>query len=134
MMDAATFSKRKRRSAGVRELTPDPLDRKYVQALCGKSDDEVINTPERERTSYNHMIKTFLDGSSDVKMEELQLKQEKLVVERARESRLAGESKMECELELKQMEADRSKSEAERKRDELMTAEMMEALKGLEKD
>ncbi|GAU97705.1 hypothetical protein RvY_08955 [Ramazzottius varieornatus] len=48
MMDAATFSKRKRRCTGGRELTPDPPDR-------GNSDDEVINTPKRERTSYNHM-------------------------------------------------------------------------------
>ncbi|GAU91500.1 hypothetical protein RvY_03739 [Ramazzottius varieornatus] len=77
MMDAASFSKRRRRSAGVRELTPDPLDR-------GNSDGEVINTPKRELTSYNRMIKTFLDGSSHVKMKEPQLKHEKLVVERAR--------------------------------------------------
>ncbi|GAV08757.1 hypothetical protein RvY_18405-1 [Ramazzottius varieornatus] len=87
MMDATTFSKRKRRFNGARELTPDPLD-------GGKSDEKVTNTPKRERTSYNHMIRTFLDGSSDVKMKELQLKQEQLEVERGRESRLAEENKM----------------------------------------
>ncbi|GAU97704.1 hypothetical protein RvY_08954 [Ramazzottius varieornatus] len=67
-------------------------------------------------------------------MKELQLKQEKLVVERAPESRLAEESKMKYGLELKRMEADRSKSKAECKRDELMTTVMMEALKGLNED
>ncbi|GAU88329.1 hypothetical protein RvY_01045 [Ramazzottius varieornatus] len=129
MMDATTFCKRKRRFNGARELTPDPLD-------GGKSDEEVTNTPKRERTSYNHMISTFLDGSSDVKMKELQLKQEQLEVERGRESRLAEEYKMKYDLELNEvrMGADNQKDESNRKRDELMAAVMMEALKGLKKD
>ncbi|GAV03882.1 hypothetical protein RvY_14251 [Ramazzottius varieornatus] len=84
--DAATFSKWKRRSAQDHELTPDPLDL--------DRDNDALNTPKRERTSYNHMLKSFLESSTDVKNKELQIKEELLAVERTREARLSEESKM----------------------------------------
>ncbi|GAU89749.1 hypothetical protein RvY_02260 [Ramazzottius varieornatus] len=124
--DAATFSKRKRRSAQDHELTPDPLDL--------DRDNDALNTPKRERTSYNHMLKSFLESSTEVKNKELQIKEELLAVERTREARLSEESKMKYELEQKRIEADQIKMVNDRKREELFANVMLEALRTLKKD
>ncbi|GAV07918.1 hypothetical protein RvY_17696 [Ramazzottius varieornatus] len=124
--DAATFSKRKRRSAQDYELTPDPLDL--------DRDNDALNTPKRERTSYNHMSKSFLESSTEVKNKELQIKEELLAVERTREARLSEESKMKYELEKKRIEADQIKMVNDRKREELFANVMLEALRTLKKD
>ena len=80
--------------------------------------------PKRERTSYNDAIKSFLEDSK-------QIKQDKLELERAREARLAEESKMKNDLGRGTMAADKARMENDRKREETFANLMLEVLNTL---
>ena len=87
--------------------------------------------PKRERTSYNDAIKSFLEDSKQIKSKELKLQQDKLELERAREARLAEESKMKNDLGRERMAADKARMENDRKREETFANSMLEVLKTL---
>ena len=101
--------------------------------LVEEDSDVSFTPPKRGRINYNDAIKAVLEVYKQIKSKELKLQQDKLDLERAREARLAEESKMRIDLDKKRIEADKARMDNDRKREETFTTFMLEVLKTLKR-